>query len=76
MFETVKNLIQNKQIPALELVQMLARLQYLFAPMPVSARTRIAETVYRNDRDHSGVFEPFLTLRLVHRRITAAQEVN
>ncbi len=76
MLETVNDLIPNQKNPALEPVQMLARLQYLFAPMPVSARTRIAETVYRNDRDHSEAFEPFLTLPLVHRRITTAQEVN
>jgi hypothetical protein len=78
VLETVNDLITNKKIPALEPIQMLALLQYVFTLNSVSARTRIAEVVCRHDRDHPKAFELFLTstLPLVHRPVATAQEVN
>lgn len=77
MLETINDLIANKKIPAFEPVQMMARLQYVFTPRNVPARTRIASIVCRH-RDYPESFELFLagTLPLAHRPLATAPEVN
>ncbi len=78
MLETLNDLIANKTISALEPIQMLALLQYVFTLNNDSLRIRIAETVYRHDHDHPKALELFLASRLpiAHRPMTTAQEVN
>ncbi len=78
MLETVNDLISNKKIPALEPVQMLALLQHVFTLYNFPLRIRIAEIVYRHDRDYPKTFERFLTSTLpaAHRPGVTAQEVN
>lgn len=76
MLETVNDLITNKKNPGLEPIQMLALLPYVFNS--VSLRTRLAEIVCHHDRGHPKALKPLITttLRLAHRPITTAQEVN
>jgi hypothetical protein len=78
VLETVNTLIANKKNPALEPIQVLALLHYVFTPNSVSLRTRIAEIVHRHGRGHPKIREPFLTSTpsLAHRRVAPAQEVN
>lgn len=78
MLETENDLIANKNISALEPIQVLALLQYVFTLNTVSVRTRIAEIVYRHGRGHPRVLEAFLTstLPLAHRPVATAREVN
>ena len=78
MLETVNDLIANKKIPALEPVQMLASLQYVFTLNSLSLRPRIAKIVCRHDRGHPKAFKPFLTstLPVAHHPIATAWEVN
>lgn len=76
MLETANDLITNKTNPALEPVQMLAQLQYVFTPKNVSARTRRDENAHRR-RDYPGKFVPLLTATLpLARPITNVPEVN
>jgi hypothetical protein len=77
VLETENDLIASKKIPALEPIQMLAPLPYVFTLNSAWLRTRIAETVC-HDRAHLKAFKRFLTstLSLAHRPGATAQEVN
>lgn len=78
MLEIVNDLIANNKNTALEPIQMLALLPYVFTLNSVSLRDPIAEIVCHHDRDHPKAFEVFLTsiLSLAHRPGATAQEVN
>jgi hypothetical protein len=77
VIETVNDLIVTKRNPALEPIQMLAHLPYVFRLNSVWLRTRIAETVCHH-RGHPKAFKPVLTstLSLAHRPGATAQEVD
>ncbi len=78
MLETVNDLIDSKKISALEPIQVLAPLPYVFKINSVSVRTGIAENVHRHGRGHPKILEPFptRTLPLAHRPVATAWEVN
>ena len=75
MLETIRDLIPNKKIPALESVQMLARLQDV---LTLSLRARITQTAYRQINGKHKTFGLLLTrtLPLAHRPEATAQEVS
>jgi hypothetical protein len=78
VLEIVNDLIANNKNTALEPIQMLALLPYVFTLNSVSLRDPIAEIVCHHDRDHPKAFKVFLTSTLpaAHHTIVAAQEVN
>ena len=78
MLEIVNDLIANNKNTALEPIQMLALLPYVFTLNSVSLRDPIAEIVCNHDRDHPKAFEVFLTstLSAAHHPSVAAQGVN
>jgi hypothetical protein len=78
VFETANDLIANKNISALEPIQMLALLQYVLTLNNTSERTRIAEIVHPHGHGHPKISEPFLTSTpsLAHRPVATAREVN
>jgi hypothetical protein len=64
MLHTVKDLLTNTTIPALDAVQMSELLQYLFSTDEETLRIQVAEVVYRNHHDHPNVLDVFLSCTL------------
>ena len=63
MFDIVTNLISERNIPALDELQMQALLHHLFTATPRDIRIHVAEVAYRYDRDHPRAMYCFLPLR-------------
>ena len=60
MLDTVKDLLANTKIPAINAVQMSDLVQYLFSTHDKSLRIQVAEVVYRDDHDHPNALNVFL----------------
>ena len=64
MLDTVKDMLANTTIPAIDAVQMSDLLQYLFNTAEKTLRIQVAEIVYRNDHDHPSAQDIFLACTL------------
>ena len=64
MLHTVKDLLTNTTIPAIDAVQMSELLQYLFSTDEKTLRIQVAEVAYRNDHDHPNALDVFLACTL------------
>jgi hypothetical protein len=64
MLDTLKDMLANTKIPAMDAVQMSDLLQYLFSAAEKTLRIQIAEIVYRNDHDHPNALDIFLACTL------------
>src|SRR5690349_19442666 len=64
MFEILTNLIAERKIPALDELGMEALLHHLFTATPKDLRIRVAEVVFRYDRDHPRSMDVFLASAL------------
>jgi hypothetical protein len=64
MLDTVKDLLANTRIPAIDAVQMSDLLHYLFTSAEKTLRIQVAEVVYRNDHDHPNALDVFLACTL------------
>ncbi|MGB8887184.1 MAG: hypothetical protein WCC87_10705 [Candidatus Korobacteraceae bacterium] len=64
MLHTVKDLLANTKIPAVDAVQMSDLLQYLFSTAEKTLRIQVAEVAYRNDHGHPNALDIFLACTL------------
>ena len=64
MLDIVTNLISERNIPALDELQMQALLHHLFTATPRDIRIQVAEVAYRYDRDHPRAMDVFLASAL------------
>jgi hypothetical protein len=76
MLDTVKDLLANTKIPAIDAVQMSDLLQYLFSTAEKTLRIQVAEVVYRNDHVHPNALDVFLACTLPMAERTARSRAH